>query len=77
MRPRIALPAGAAEVTPREVMNRLRREGWAERAGRGSHTVFSKPGRDIIPVPNHRGDLPIGTLRSIARAAGWEWPPQR
>jgi len=51
-------------------MNRLRREGWAERPGRGAHTVFVKPGRDIIPVPHHRGDLPTGTLRSIARAAG-------
>jgi predicted RNA binding protein YcfA (HicA-like mRNA interferase family) len=64
-------------MTPREVMQRLRREGWAQRPGRGSHAVFTKPGRDMIPVPNHRGDLKTGTLRSIARAAGWEWPPKR
>jgi predicted RNA binding protein YcfA (HicA-like mRNA interferase family) len=56
-------------------MNRLRREGWAERPGRGAHTVFVKPERDIILVPSHRGDLETGTLRSIARAAGWDWPP--
>jgi len=64
-------------VTAREVMSRLRREGWTERPGRGSHIVFIKADHDNIPVPNHRGDIPIGTLRSIARAAGWEWPPQR
>jgi predicted RNA binding protein YcfA (HicA-like mRNA interferase family) len=64
-------------MTPREVMNRLRREGWAERSGKGSHIVFSKPDNDNVSVPNHRGDIPPGTLRSIARAAGWEWPPRR
>ncbi len=64
-------------MTAREVMSRLRREGWTERPGKGSHVVFIKPGRDNVPVPNHRGDIPTGTLRSICRAAGWEWPPQR
>jgi predicted RNA binding protein YcfA (HicA-like mRNA interferase family) len=64
-------------VTAREAMNRLRREGWSERPGKGSHVVFTKAGRDNVPVPRHRGDIPLGTLRSICRAAGWEWPPQR
>lgn len=61
-------------MTAREVIQRLRQEGWAERAGKGSHRVFNKDGR-IVVVPTHRGDLPIGTLRSIFRAAGWGWPP--
>lgn len=64
-------------MTAREVMARLRREGWTEHAGRGSHIVFTLPGRDNVVVPNHRGDIPIGTLRSIYRVAGWEWPPRR
>jgi predicted RNA binding protein YcfA (HicA-like mRNA interferase family) len=58
-------------------MNRLRREGWTERAGKGSHVVFTKPGHKNIPVSSHGGDLPTGTLRAICRDAGWEWPPQR
>ena len=58
-------------------MNRLRREGWAERPGKGSHAIFSQPGRRKVTVPRHPGDLKPGVLRSIARAAGWEWPPQR
>jgi predicted RNA binding protein YcfA (HicA-like mRNA interferase family) len=62
-------------MTAREVINRLRREGWADRQGKGSHTIFSKDGHNAIVVSNHRGDLPIGTLRAIVREAGWEWPP--
>ncbi len=58
-------------------MNRLRREGWAERPGKGSHAIFSKPGLVNVIVPRHPGDLKPGVLRSIVRAARWEWPPQR
>ena len=57
-------------------MNRLRREGWAERPGKGSHVVFLK-GAGRVVVPRHRGDIPPGTLRSICQGAGWEYPPQR
>ena len=64
-------------MTAREVMQRLRREGWAEQPGKGSHVIFSRRGRKDIPVPRHGGDLPTGTLRAIARDVGWEWPPQR
>ena len=64
-------------MTAREVMNRLRRESWAERPVAGAHAVFAKPGRDNITVPHHAGSLRSGTLRSIVRAAGWEWPPKR
>jgi predicted RNA binding protein YcfA (HicA-like mRNA interferase family) len=64
-------------VTAREVINRLRREGWAEREGKGSHVIFTKSGHQNIPVSRHGGDLPHGTLRKICRDAGWEWPPER
>ena len=64
-------------MTAREVMNRLRREGWAERSGKGSHRKFMKSGSQSVIVPDHRGDLKQGLLRSICRAAGWEWPPER
>jgi predicted RNA binding protein YcfA (HicA-like mRNA interferase family) len=61
-------------MTAREVIARLRDEGWEERAGKGSH-IFTKPGVGTVIVPNHRGDIPTGTLRAIFRAAGWLWPP--
>ncbi len=55
-------------------MQRLRREGWTERAGKGSHVIFAKDGR-IVVVTNHPGDIARGTLRSICKQAGWVWPP--
>ncbi|MGH7030966.1 MAG: type II toxin-antitoxin system HicA family toxin [Stellaceae bacterium] len=57
-------------------MSRLRREGWAERPGKGSHIIFRKPGR-VVVVSQHAGDIKPGTLRSICRGADWEYPPQR
>lgn len=63
-------------MTAREAMNRLRREGWTERSGKGSHVVFVKEDRTVV-VSNHRGDISPGTLRSICRSAGWDYPPQR
>ena len=54
-------------MTAREVMNRLRREGWAERSGKGSHRIFSKPGHPVIVVAVHARDLKPGLLRSIYR----------
>jgi predicted RNA binding protein YcfA (HicA-like mRNA interferase family) len=64
-------------MTAREVMNRLRREGWAERPVAGTHAVFSRADHGNITVPHHPSSLRRGTLRSIVRAAGWEWPPKR
>ncbi|MDW8213738.1 MAG: type II toxin-antitoxin system HicA family toxin [Roseiflexaceae bacterium] len=31
----------------------------------------NKPGR--VTVPHPKKDLPVGTLRSIYRQAGWSW----
>jgi predicted RNA binding protein YcfA (HicA-like mRNA interferase family) len=63
-------------MTAREAMNRLRREGWTERPGKGSHVIFKKGGRRVV-VSSHAGDIPTGTLRAICAQADWEYPPQR
>jgi predicted RNA binding protein YcfA (HicA-like mRNA interferase family) len=63
-------------VTAREAKNRLLREGWEMRAGKGSHLVFKKDGRRVV-VSNHAGDIPSGTMRAICAQAGWEFPPHR
>jgi predicted RNA binding protein YcfA (HicA-like mRNA interferase family) len=63
-------------VTPREAMNRLRREGWIDRSGKGAHVVFKKDGRRVV-ISNHAGDIPTGTLRAICKQAGWTFPPPR
>ncbi len=63
-------------MTPREAMNRLQREGWVERQGKGSHVIFRK-GTQRVVISRHAGDIPTGTLRAICAQAGWEFPPQR
>ena len=58
-------------MSSREVIQRLREDGWYEVAHEGSHKQFkhgTKTGRVTVshPVP----DIPIGTLRSIEKQAG-------
>ena len=57
----------------REIIRRLKADGWFEVAQAGSHKQFkhaTKPGRVTVPSP--RKDVPIGTLRSIEKQAGIE-----
>ena len=63
------------EMRATEAIRRLRREGWEERPGKGSHLIFRRAGK-LVVIANHRGDIPTGTLREICRQAGWEWPPR-
>jgi predicted RNA binding protein YcfA (HicA-like mRNA interferase family) len=54
------------------IRSRLLREGWTVIPSRGPHEKFRHSDRsDVVMVPRGRGDLPTGTARSIARAAGW------
>ena len=58
-------------VSSREVIRRLKQDGWYEVAHVGSHKQFKhpvKPGRVTVPHPVR--DIPIGTLRSIEKQAG-------
>ena len=55
----------------REIVRRLKQDGWYEVAHVGSHKQFkhaTKPGRVTVPAP--RKDVPVGTLRSIEKQAG-------
>lgn len=58
------------EQEVREVLRRLRREGWALETGKGSHVVARRDGR-MVTVPTAKREIPIGTYRNIARGAGW------
>ena len=62
-------------MRPIDVIGRLRREGWIERQGKGSHLIFRKNGKRV-DIAQHPGDIPTGTLREICRQAEWEWPPK-
>ncbi len=62
-------------MSAKEVVRRLGADGWVvKRRGPGDHVQFThpeKPGR--VTVDMGARDIPIGTLRSVFRQAGWEW----
>ena len=58
------------KTNSRKIVKRLAAEGWEKVSVRGSHHKFRKGGKTII-VPHPKKDLPLGTARAIADAAGW------
>lgn len=58
-------------VTKREIEKLLKEAGFVKRSG-GRHDIWTKAGFPPIPVPRHKGDIPIGTSRNILKAAGLE-----
>lgn len=58
-------------MTAKEVTKRLELDGWMVKAVRGSHVQFIHPTKlGKVTVPNHKGDIPPGTLASIFKQAG-------
>jgi len=58
---------------PKDIAKRLVAEGWERKGGKGDHVNFRKPGHGLVTLDMGVREIPIGTLRSIYRAAGWEW----
>ena len=58
----------------RDVLKRLRQDGWYEVRQRGSHRIFKHPKKSgIVVVPGHPSDdVAIGTLKSIWKQAQLE-----
>ena len=58
-------------MNSRQVLQRLKADGWREVAQSGSHVQLKhaeRPGRTTVPHP--RPDLPLGTLKSIETQSG-------
>ena len=58
-------------MNSRDILRRLKAEGWYEVGQSGSHVQLkhgARPGR--VTVPHPRADLPIGTLKSIEAQSG-------
>ena len=56
----------------RSIIRKLKKDGWIEVAVKGSHHQFKHPfKKGRVTVPHPKRDLTKGTLRSIARQAGW------
>ncbi len=55
----------------REVIQRLKADGWYEVNCEGDHHQFKHPNKKgRVTVPHPRKDIPIKTLRSIEKQAG-------
>lgn len=58
-------------MNSREIIKRLEEDGWRLDRTAGSHHHFrhpSKPG--TVTEPHPKKDMPLGTLKNIARQAG-------
>jgi predicted RNA binding protein YcfA (HicA-like mRNA interferase family) len=56
----------------RDIIRRLRQDGFELVSVRGSHHKFVHPAsRRVVIVPHPRKDIPAGTLRSVYRQADW------
>lgn len=58
-------------MTFRELEKLLNKDGWKLKSVKGSHYHYihpTKPGK--VSVPNHKGDLKIGTVDNILKQAG-------
>ncbi|TMJ34783.1 MAG: type II toxin-antitoxin system HicA family toxin [Alphaproteobacteria bacterium] len=56
----------------RDIIQRLRADGFELVSIRGSHHKFvQRQSHRLVIVPHPKRDLPIGTVRSIYRQAGW------
>jgi predicted RNA binding protein YcfA (HicA-like mRNA interferase family) len=67
----------SVEVTSRDIIDRLKVEGWILVNVRGSHHQYKHPiSGGKVTVPHPKKDLPKGTLRNIFRQTGWDWPPR-
>lgn len=52
-------------MTYRQVKSLLKKAGYTEVPGKGSHIKFSKNGKTVTVVPKHSGDIAPGTYRKI------------
>ena len=58
-------------ATATKILRALQRDGWAIVRQRGSHVLLEHPTKPgLVVVPNHRGELRTGTLKSILDDAG-------
>lgn len=58
-------------MTFKELEKLLKRFGWTLQSTRGSHFYYVHPHKpNKVTVPNHKGDIPLGTVKAILKQAG-------
>lgn len=53
----------------KKVIKALENDGWVFVSQKGSHMKYKKGDKTCI-VPNHKGDIPKGTLSQIVKHTG-------
>ena len=53
----------------KKVIKALEKENWELVSQKGSHMKYRKDGKVCI-IPNHKGDIPKGTLSQIEKITG-------
>lgn len=56
----------------RQIIRRLSEDGFTLVSIRGSHQNIVMRAVGIVILPHPRKDIPVGTVRSIYRQAGWD-----
>ena len=59
------------KMTAKEIEKILKADGWYFVTSKGSHNQYKHAVKSRkVTVPNHRGDIPIGTVKAILKQAG-------
>lgn len=59
-------------MNSKQVIKQLETDGWYLARVKGSHHQFKHSGKPgLVTVKHPDGDIPISTLHSIERQAGW------
>lgn len=67
----IIIYIGGEEMTAKEIIKILLKDGWTEKNCKGSHKQFVHPTKSgKVTVPYHTGDLDKRTVKSILNQAG-------
>lgn len=65
-------------MTAKEIERILMADGWYHKNTKGSHKQFKHPIKlGKVTVPQHKGDIDIGTAKSIFEQAGIKYPAQK
>jgi len=60
-------------VNSKQLIKQLHADGWFLARVKGSHYQFKHPSKSgLVTVKHPDGDIPVGTLRSIRKQAGWK-----
>lgn len=61
-----------------DIISKLKADGWLLAHTKGSHHQYKHPTKiGRVTVPHPRKDIPLATLRSIFRQAGWGWKERK